>query len=212
MGRQGEQTAMNAPEKVAAAPRRPPVDDRVADEAMARYAAGDDGAFGVVYDHVAPLVERYLGRRVRDRELVRDLIQQTFLKMHVHRSRFIPGAPVRPWACCIAIRLLMTHAETTKFRAGWVIEGKEVDAASPDPDPEALYVGVEMAALVQKALGTLPRAQREAVEAGMRTRNTAEAAAATGTNENSHKIRKSRGIATLKKFLGWGDEREDSDE
>lgn len=208
----GGQQMKNAWDKVEAAAARAPVDDRVADEAMARYAAGDDVAFGVVYDHVAPLVERYLCRRVRDRELVRDLLQQTFLKMHIHRSRFIPGAPVRPWACCIAVRLLMTFAAQKKFRGAWVVEGQEVDAATQDPDPEATYVGLEMAALVEKALGQLPRAHREAVEAGLKAGTTSEAAASLGTNENSFKIRKSRGLSALKKFLGLKDKEDESNE
>src|SRR5437762_115258 len=68
-----------------------------ADEAMARYGAGEDAAFALVYDAVAPSLERYLVRHTRDQALAEDLLQQTFLKMHRHRGSFLPGSAVMPW-------------------------------------------------------------------------------------------------------------------
>src|SRR5205814_9797676 len=78
-----------------------------ADRAMARYASGDDAAFGDVYDAVAPALHRYLARRTRDAALTDDLVQHTFLKMHRNRHHFHDGAEVMPWAFAIGIRLLI---------------------------------------------------------------------------------------------------------
>src|SRR3981081_1794597 len=69
-----------------------------ADRAMERDAAGDDTAFGLVYDALAPRLYRYLVRQTRDRARAEDLLQQTLLHIHRARDRFIPGKEVSPWA------------------------------------------------------------------------------------------------------------------
>jgi len=73
-----------------------------ADVAMSRYADGDDGMFAVVYDAVAPRLEAYLQRNLRNQALVDDILQQTFMQMHAKRGTFEQGAQVLPWAFCIA--------------------------------------------------------------------------------------------------------------
>jgi hypothetical protein len=60
------------------------------DAAMARHAAGDQAAFAELYDGLAPLVMAYLRRRTHDRKLVEDLVQETFLGLHLHRGRDDP--------------------------------------------------------------------------------------------------------------------------
>ncbi len=73
-----------------------------ADEAMSDYARGDGKAFAIVYDAVAPRLEGYLRRHLRDRSLIEDIIQQTFMQMHDKRGSFAIGAQVLPWAFAIA--------------------------------------------------------------------------------------------------------------
>jgi hypothetical protein len=51
------------------------------DGAMDRYARGEKAAFDLVYDAVAPRLEAFLRRRVREKALVADVIQQTFLEI-----------------------------------------------------------------------------------------------------------------------------------
>ena len=72
------------------------------DEAMIQYARGDTQAFSCVYDAVAPRLEKYLRRHVRDLAQVEDIVQQTFLQMHHKRGTFKDGAQVLPWAFSIA--------------------------------------------------------------------------------------------------------------
>lgn len=72
------------------------------DEAMTQYAQGDDQAFSRVYDAVAPRLEAYLRRHVRNPVQVEDIVQHTFLQMHDKRGTFREGAQVLPWAFTIA--------------------------------------------------------------------------------------------------------------
>src|SRR5690348_4281829 len=71
--------------------RTAPVADAL-DEAMDRYARGDDSAFAEVYDRLAPRLFGFLLRYTRDHAKVEDVVQQTMLQMHKNRGRFMPGA------------------------------------------------------------------------------------------------------------------------
>src|ERR1700754_4469287 len=75
--------------------------------AMDRYATGDDSAFEVVYDNVAPRLRAMFRRRGCDFALTEDLLQQTFLQLHVARAHYRRGQEVLPWAFAIARRLLI---------------------------------------------------------------------------------------------------------
>src|SRR5207248_3195962 len=77
-----------------------------ADEAMSQYAQGDAGAFEIVYEVVAPRIEGYVRRKVRDSARVEDIVQQTFENMHKARGTFIPGSDVLNWAFAIARNLV----------------------------------------------------------------------------------------------------------
>jgi RNA polymerase sigma-70 factor (ECF subfamily) len=134
-----------------------------ADRAMARYAAGDDAAFGELYDELAPLLQRYLARRTRDEALVEDLVQQTFLKMHKGRGRFIPGAPVRPWACSIAVRLLIDCVKHSKVaRETFLGDGQEGGEPFEVGSPESELVAHRLLAQLQAAVAALPHRQAQA--------------------------------------------------
>jgi RNA polymerase sigma-70 factor, ECF subfamily len=77
-----------------------------ADQAMSQYAQGDAGAFEIVYEAVAPRIEGYVRRKVRDSARVEDIVQQTFENMHKARGTFIPGSDVLNWAFAIARNLV----------------------------------------------------------------------------------------------------------
>jgi RNA polymerase sigma-70 factor (ECF subfamily) len=77
-----------------------------ANQAMGRYARGDDTAFAEVYDYVAPRLHGFLSRRTASAH-AEDVLQHTFLRMHASRARFARGAEVIPWVYAIARRLLI---------------------------------------------------------------------------------------------------------
>lgn len=81
-----------------------------ADHAMQRYASGDESAFAELYDALAPRLHAFILRRIRDRSLADDLLQQTFLHIHRARGRFLPDAAVMPWAFAIARRLMIDRS------------------------------------------------------------------------------------------------------
>jgi RNA polymerase sigma-70 factor (ECF subfamily) len=171
---------------------------RDADRAMDRYADGDDQAFPLVYDAVAARLAVYVARQVRDPELARDLVQQTFLQIHRARSTFLRGEAVLPWAFAIARRLIIDAARMRRARP---VTGE------PGPDDGAVesedrLVARDAVRRVAAILGTMPPLQRQAFELlkqdGM---SLAQAAGLLGTTVAAVKLRAHRALATLRSML-----------
>jgi RNA polymerase sigma-70 factor (ECF subfamily) len=173
-----------------------------ADHAMDRYAAGDDEAFGLVYDVLAPRLYGYLFRQTRDRARAEDLLQQTLLHIHRARDRFIRGAEVTPWAFAIARRLFVDTVRRGKREV--LTEDGEPDAGlSRLPTADDLVHASELAVRVERVLAGLPQSQRVAFELikdeGL---SLAEAAAVLGTTVAAVKLRAHRAYRALRGELG----------
>ncbi len=173
-----------------------------ADTAMERYAAGDNAAFGLVYDVLAPRLYGYLVRQTRDHARAEDLLQQTLLRMHRARDRFIVGAEVTPWAFAIARRLLIDTVRRGK-REVLTDDGEPDAGAAPDPGADDRVAGKELEARIRHELSRLPASQRVAFELvkdeGL---SMAEAAAVVGTTATAVKLRAHRAYEALRLALG----------
>jgi RNA polymerase sigma-70 factor (ECF subfamily) len=172
-----------------------------ADMAMERYAAGDDAAFGLVYDALAPRLYSYLLRQTHDRPRAEDLLQQTLLHIHRGRDRFIPGAEVTPWAFAIARRLLVDSLR--RGRREVLTATGETDQPSTWPTADDLLHASELNARVEDVLARLPPSQRAAFELIKREGlSVAEAAAVLGTTVAAVKLRAHRAYEALRNALG----------
>lgn len=172
---------------------------------MERYSAGDDAAFALVYDALAPRLLGYLLRRTRDPDDAADLLQQTMLHIHRGRGDFIAGAEVTPWAFAIARRLLV---DSVRHRG----PSPRVDAVSMESKPaetpradDLVHAG-ELAVRVRRALDELPPAQRVAFELvreeGL---SLADAARALGTTVGGAKQRMHRAYEAIRSALADAD-------
>lgn len=179
-----------------------------ADHAMERYAAGDDAAFGELYDALAPRLHGFLVRQTRDVARAEDLVQQTFLQIHRARGRFIPGAEVMPWAFAIARRLLIDGLRRRKRE---VLVANEEDATGTPPvatDAAAddLVQAQQLATRIQQVLAGLPETQRVAFElVKQEGLSIAEAAQVLGTTVSAVKLRAHRAYESLRRVLGDAD-------
>jgi RNA polymerase sigma-70 factor (ECF subfamily) len=152
---------------VRAATRRSAFEDRslANDLAMARYAAGDDAAFSSLYEGLCPLITAYLRRRFANPAVVEDLVQETFLRIHLHRGRYKLDAPVLPWALTIAARLLANRLRGAR-RADAVFCGDErvCDGITEIANPEEIAIGAEFAEQLEKELQLLSPVDRAAFD------------------------------------------------
>lgn len=170
-----------------------------ADDAMERYARGDEAAFADLYDHVAPRLLRFAMRWTHSRSTAEDTVQQTFLQMHAARHRFAPGGRVIPWAYAIARRLLIDQSRRgvrEELRGDDVRDaGEPTTAASPD---EALHRRREEAE-ARRVLAALPAGWREAFElVKFEGLSVAESAEVLGVTRAMVKIRTHRATAALR--------------
>jgi RNA polymerase sigma-70 factor (ECF subfamily) len=186
---------------------RPPLE-----QAMERFAAGDDAALGDVYDLAAPPVLTFLMGLCRDRQLAEDLTQETFLRIHRARGLFHPGAAVLPWAYTIARRLFLDDVRAR--RASRVVpngpapggeEGdgaRQLDPAATGPTAEELFADQELAQALDQALEQLPEAQASAFRLlkgeGL---SVAEVANIMGTTKGAVKLRAHRAYEALRALL-----------
>lgn len=176
-----------------------------ADVAMERYAAGDDAAFGALYDALAGRLHGYIRRHVPDSHGCDDLLQETFLRMHRARGTFVTGAPVLPWAFAIARRLVIDQAGRDR-RGPRFVAVVEPEPAIPVGDadrPEQTIAARQLAQRLATALARLPDSQRTAFELLKHDGLTlAEAAAVLGVTATAVKLRAHRAYESLRAVLG----------
>jgi RNA polymerase sigma-70 factor (ECF subfamily) len=189
-------------ESIQEAPRAPARD---ADDAMERYARGEEDAFALLYDFVAPRVASYLRRRVGDQARIPDLVQQTFLHMHRARHTFRAGGEVLPWAFAIARRQLVDafrRAEREPALSRHTDGDGDLDRGATCPCIEDLLAAKEAARRVERALAGLSQPQRAAYELvkgdGL---SLVQAAAVLGTTVTGVKLRTHRAYAALRLAL-----------
>ena len=172
------------------------------DEAMTRYADGDDESFAVLYDGLAPRLLRYLQRHTLNSAQAKDHLQQTLLHMHRARGSFRRGAAVVPWAFAIARRLVLDGARRGKLEPTLSPDARPVEEElhySADSELEAK----QLAGRMIHTLAQLPENQRVAFELirqdGL---SLTEAAAALGTTVTAVKLRLHRASVALRATAG----------
>ncbi len=176
-----------------------------ADEAMARYARGEDAAFTEVFAAVAPEVQALALRELRDPMLAEDVVQHTLLNMHRARGSFLPGSAVMPWANTIA-RRLVADVRRRKWRDRRLESAVTVE---PRVDPTAADESLgacESAARLGVAIGVIPEGQRRVVCLRNQGLSLAEIARELGTTVIAVKLRLHRAVSSLRAALADGNQ------
>jgi RNA polymerase sigma-70 factor (ECF subfamily) len=179
------------------------------DQAMDRYAQGDQAAFAVLYAGLESKLRAFLTRLTGAPVVADDLLQETFMRVHRARGGFEPGAAVVPWAYAIARNAWLDHVRSVKVRAKIQVEGiddksNRIDPITgPEADSEQAAIARETAQIVESVLSRLPPAQREAFVLlryeGMSVQDAAEVLGSTPT---AVKLRAFRAYKALREALG----------
>lgn len=169
------------------------------EDLFAAYVGGDAEAFEALFHRYAGPLLGLMRQQVRQPELARELVQQTFLQLHRARYDFRVGARVRPWLYTIALNLRREHFR----RRGRRPEEPRVLAEHevPTTAPVDLVQG-ETAAAVRAALAQLPETQRVVIQMhwfdGIAF---PEVAQITGVSLSAVKVRAHRGYQRLRQIL-----------
>ncbi len=181
-----------------------------ASRAMDRYAAGEDAAFGELYDLLAPRLGSFLFRRTHDAARTEDLVQQTFLQMHSARRHFAAGAAVTPWAFAIARRLLIDAFRKDHHGPDGAPPLRRADrdeeapsTPSPGALPDQVAARHRLTRRMYEELQRISEIDRVAFElVKCEGLSMAEAAEVLGTTENAVKLRAFRTYVLLRATLG----------
>jgi RNA polymerase sigma-70 factor (ECF subfamily) len=180
------------------------------EQAMQRYAEGEDAQLATVYDLAAPALYGFLVRLARDPSLAEDLTHETFLRVHGARASYRRGARVLPWMFAIGRRLFLDVIRSRKR------QGPSLDAPGPDgerksdpgieaggPSADELLVASRLAARIEEILARMPETQATAFRlVKQESLSIAEAAAVLGTTEMTVKLRAHRAYESLRAALG----------
>jgi RNA polymerase sigma-70 factor, ECF subfamily len=184
--------------------------EQALDEAMHRYAQGEQAAFAILYDGLEQKLRAFLTRLTGAPVIADDLLQETFMRIHRARGSFETGAAVVPWAYAIARNAWLDHVRAAKVR-GEKMRAKSTDesraageaSTGPDADSEQLAIARQTAALVESILGRLAPAQREAfVLLRYEGMSVEDAAAVLGSTPTAVKLRAFRAYEALRAALG----------
>ncbi len=76
---------------------------------MTRYIAGDDSAFGKLYQKYSGKVYAYLRKKLKSSQEIEEVFQASFLKFHRVRAKYNPKYPVLQWVFVIVRSTLIDH-------------------------------------------------------------------------------------------------------
>lgn len=170
--------------------------ERTDEELMTLYQAGDYAAFECLYERHSGRVFQYLKGKVSS-EVAKDLLQDTFFKIHRSRSQYSAQYPFLPWLFTIARNTLMDFFKQSESKAVKIEINTDKLAASAAVDSSAHDLSA--------ALGNLPIVQRRAIELRYMNEWSFEEIAAEMkmSPENSRQII-SRGIKKMRSLLQGG--------
>ena len=139
-----------------------PVVERRTDSEVMAASLEEPQEFGSIYRRYFEQVYRYLARRAGP-SAADDLAAEVFVRAFTARGRFDLGAgSARPWLYGIASNVLRDHLRSQERRIRAYIHAAEpVGTDSDIPDATDRASAALMAPLLQRALASLPEADRE---------------------------------------------------
>ena len=174
-------------------------DDQALLEAL---ADGDLGALSQLYDRHAPWLSVRLTRRCNDREVVADVLQDTFVAVWQGAGRYHGSGEVGAWMWGIAIRRLVSRLRTRRDVV--LMRDPAAPGAASLVVEDELLQGVEYGDL-GRAMVALSPEMRAVIQAtvldGLTTR---EAASLLGIPQGTVKTRAHRAKAHLRASLMEG--------
>lgn len=131
---------------------------------MLDFQKGDHGAFDMLYrEHAAPLA-RFFWRSTRNEHLSRELVQETFLKIHRYRANYQPRASFKTYLYTIARSTLIDNWKKTKGAMSTELDEARVPDQAASGNPERVAEGREVVKKVRTAMLKLPERQRTALQ------------------------------------------------
>lgn len=170
---------------------------------MSAAQAGDNAAYAELLRHLALVLRRFVGARLRSAE-AEDVVQDILLSVHAARSTYEPDRPFMPWLIAIARRRLVDHQRRT-IRAARLPADEYSLLKGGDSAPAQAEAEMAVARAVRDWLPRLPHSQRVAVELlKVRGLSLREAAELSGLSVMALKVAAHRAMKMLRQELATG--------
>ncbi len=190
-------------------------------ELVARIAAGDEAAFGAVYDRHADVVYGTVMRFLHDREAAEEVVQDAYLAVWRHAGQYTPTAgSLLGWLLGIARNKAIDRMRAAARRPRLVVLGDPDDGreaaleramatgrpvgglGTGDLGPEEAAARAWTRAVVTTAMSAMPAPERQAIRLAYDEGLTqVEIAERLGWPLGTVKTRTRRGLATLRAAL-----------
>jgi RNA polymerase sigma factor (sigma-70 family) len=152
-------------------------DDAEDKRLMTALAAGEDLALNQLIARWQRPLRQFVYRFTQHEADTEDLVQETFVRVFRHRTRYQPKSKFSTWLFTIAVNLCRNHAEKQQRRRAVSLDAPPADEgthdraaaglahelASPEPNPAVATLTTERVQAVRAAIAELPADLREAV-------------------------------------------------
>jgi RNA polymerase sigma-70 factor (ECF subfamily) len=135
---------------------------------MLALRGGDGSAFDALFHRWAAPLLRYLERMVRDLATAEELLQETFLRVHRARERYVHEARFSTWLYRIATNLALNELRRPRRRREHASTedsglGGPLELTSPAPSSDELVHARRLSEQLARELDQLPERQRVAL-------------------------------------------------
>ena len=139
---------------------------------MAGLCRGDDDAMTRLIHRHAPSLRRVIARMLKDENEAADVVEETFVRVHIHRERFDRRAKFSSWLYTIALNQarnrLRSRARQPEFVPLDELTEEELEAEpllfAREPAPDAHLEELETACWLGASFAALPAQLREPLE------------------------------------------------
>ena len=172
---------------------------------VALAAAGDQVAWRAIYDDSCPALFNFLCYQTGDREVAKDLLQETYVTALGRLGTYRGEGSVTAWLRTIALRKCLDWRRRAQLRV------RKLAALARDATLTASYGAEEtfpgLGKGIQGALDRLSSRQRAALLLReLEDLSFAEVAATIGCNEATARVHHHRACRNLKRWLTEGDD------
>ncbi|WP_156934958.1 sigma-70 family RNA polymerase sigma factor [Pseudonocardia spinosispora] len=167
--------------------------------------AGDQQAFGQLYDRYHEMVFRYVLFRVSDRQLAEDLTAETFLRaLRRIQSVSYQGRDIGAWFVTIARNLVLDHVKSSRYRLEQTTsEIADLSPSTTGPEQQVLDGATHEELL--RCVAKLNSDQKECIALRfLQGLSVAETARLMGRNEGAVKALQHRAVRRLAQLLPEG--------
>lgn len=164
---------------------------------MQKTQDGDETAYAQLLSEIGRVITMMIRQRIKNEQTVEDIYQTVLLTIHRARHTYDPTRPFKPWLYSITRNTIFDYLRKNRKRfelETFIGDGYE-QKAKEDTQREETEI-------LEKALESLPKNQREAVVLlKIEGLSLEEAAKKAGVSVGAIKVRAHRGYEALKKTI-----------